>query len=176
MEKQIFIINGSGGVGKDTFVKYVTIELNDKVKHFDTVVNFSSVDKVKEIAREIGWNGSKTAKNRKFLSDLKALSGNYNDMPFQSLRDKVDGFKTEDNKSILLFLHIREPEEISRAVKEFNAKTILVQRESVEHIVSNVSDKNVFDYKYDYVIENNGDKEELYKTAKTFLKEVVFYE
>ena len=61
-------------------------------------------------------------------------------------------------------------------MKEFNAKTILVKRESVEHIVSNVSDKNVFDYKYDYVIENNGDKEELYKTAKTFLKEVVFYE
>ena len=176
MDKQIFIINGSGGVGKDTFVSYVTIELNDKVKRFDTVINFSSIDKIKEIAREIGWNGSKTEKNREFLSDLKALAGNYNDMPFQSLRDKVDDFKTEDNKSILLFLHIREPEEIDRAVKEFNAKTILVKRESVEHIVSNASDKNVYNFIYDYVIENNGDKKELYETVKSFLKEVVFNE
>lgn len=176
MDKQIFIINGFGGVGKDTFVSYVTTELNDKVKRFNTVVNFSSVDKIKEIAREIGWNGGKTEKDRKFLSDLKVLAGNYNDMPFQSLRDKVDDFKTEDSKSILLFLHIREPEEISRAVKEFSAKTILMKRESVEHIISNVSDKNVFDYKYDYVIENNGDKRELYETAKSFLKEVVFNE
>lgn len=74
MNKQIFVINGSGGVGKDTFVELVSVELNDKLKRFHTVVNFSSVDKVKEIAREIGWDGRKTEKDRKFLSDLKSLT------------------------------------------------------------------------------------------------------
>ncbi|KAI4445211.1 hypothetical protein C823_007718 [Eubacterium plexicaudatum ASF492] len=40
MNKQIFVINGSGGVGKDTFVKLVSDELNDIMKRFHTVVNF----------------------------------------------------------------------------------------------------------------------------------------
>lgn len=52
--KQVFIINGSGGVGKDTFVKMVS-EATD-----NSVLNFSSVDKVKDIARIIGWTGGKT--------------------------------------------------------------------------------------------------------------------
>ena len=59
MNKQIFIINGSGGVGKDTFVELVSVELNDILKKFHTVINFSSVDKVKEIARKIGCSGKK---------------------------------------------------------------------------------------------------------------------
>ena len=52
MEKRIVIINGSGGVGKDTFV-----ELCGK---FVEVKNISSVDKVKEAARIlVNWNGEK---------------------------------------------------------------------------------------------------------------------
>ena len=35
---------------------------------------------------------------------------------------------------------------------------------------------NVYNSKFDYVIENNGDKKELYEKAKSFLKEVVFNE
>ena len=62
---EIFIINGSGGCGKDTFVELFS-------KHYgpDKVWNYSSVDKVKRIAKEIGWTGAKTEKDRKFLSDL----------------------------------------------------------------------------------------------------------
>ena len=77
MNKKIFIINGSGGVGKDTFVELVS--------EFASIMNFSSVDKVKDIAKEIGWNGTKTEKDRKFLSDLKILTAEYCDMPFQSM-------------------------------------------------------------------------------------------
>ena len=65
MDKQVFVINGSGGVGKDTFVRLVSVELNNILKRFHTVDNFSSVDKIKEIAREIGWDGQKTEKDRK---------------------------------------------------------------------------------------------------------------
>jgi hypothetical protein len=52
MTKQVFIINGSGGCGKDTFISFVS--------DIACVTNFSSVDKVKEIARIIGWDGEKT--------------------------------------------------------------------------------------------------------------------
>ena len=113
MNKQVFIINGSGGVGKDTFV-----ELVSKVFNL-SVMNFSSVDKVKEIARIIGWTGGKTEKDRKFLSDLKLLCTDYNNMPFNSMSEKVKEFTESD--AAMLFLHIREPEEIEKA-KEYLKK------------------------------------------------------
>ena len=167
MNKQIFIINGSGGVGKDTFVELVSVELNDKLKRFHTVVNFSSVDRVKEIAKEIGWDGRKTEKDRKFLSDLKSLTRDYCDMPFQSMKNKIKEF-LESEEGQVLFLHIREPEEIKRVVDEFGAKTILIVRDSVTQITSNTSDKNVFDYHYDFIVDNNGTIEELQEKAKQF--------
>lgn len=173
MNKQIFIINGSGGVGKDTFVELVSAELNNMLKKFHTVTNFSSVDKVKEIAREIGWDGKKSEKDRKFLSDLKILTSEYCDMPFESMKSKVTEFM-KDEESKFLFLHIREPEEIVRAVKEFGAKTVLVIRNSVRHIVSNIADENVFNYNnYDFIIDNSGTKEELNSKVKDFVQEVI---
>lgn len=168
MNKQIFVINGFGGVGKDTFVELVSVELNDRLKRFHTVVNFSSVDKVKEIAREIGWDGRKTEKDRKFLSDLKSLTRDYCDMPFQSMKNKIKEF-LESEEGQVLFLHIRESEEIKRVVNEFGAKTILIVRDSVTQITSNTSDKNVFDYHYDFIVDNNSTIEELQEKAKQFV-------
>ena len=173
MDKKIYIINGSGGVGKDSWVEFISIHLNDIFKRFNTVINFSSVDKVKEIAKKIGWNGEKTERDRKFLSDLKLLTSNYCDMPFRSMREKVDYFRSDNCKSIVLFLHIREPEEIERAKKEFNATTILIKRDSTKHITTNMADKNVFNYKYDYEINNNGSLEDLCYQAKEFVYDVV---
>lgn len=172
LDKHIFIINGSGGVGKDTFVEFVSIELNDILKRFHTVINFSSVDRVKEIAREIGWSGKKTEKDRKFLSDLKLLTSEYCDMPFISMKNKVNEFM-KDDESKFLFLHIRESKEIARAVKEFKAKTVLVVRNTVKHITSNMADENVFNYNYDFIIDNSGSKEELNNKAKKFVQEVI---
>lgn len=162
MNKQIYIINGSGGVGKDTFVKLVA-------DHVPTW-NYSSVTKVKEIAKKIGWTGSKAEKDRKFLSDLKILTSEFCDMSFKSLQEEVLKFNSSDDTKFL-FLHIREPEEIKRAVDEFEAKTILIRRDSVEHITSNISDKNVFNYKYDVVINNNGTIDDLNKRVKRFIKD-----
>lgn len=174
IQKQVYIINGSGGVGKDTFVDLVSNELNDLLKKFHTVINFSSIDKVKEIAKEIGWDGKKTEKDRKFLSDLKVLTSDYCDMPFKSMESKVYEFIKDDN-SYMLFLHIREPEEISRAAKAFNAKTILVTRDQVKHITSNMADENVFNYDYDVVIDNSGTLDDLKVKAKGFIADSFAY-
>lgn len=173
LNKQIFVINGSGGTGKDTFVSLVSIELNDIFRRFHTVINFSSVDKVKEIAKEIGWDGGKTERDRKLLSDLKILTSNYCDMPFESMKNKVNDFMKDEN-SLILFLHIREPEEITRAVKEFSAKAILIIRDSVTHITSNIADRNVFGYKYDYTIYNNGTVNDLKIEVNRFLNKVLY--
>ena len=101
MDKHIFIINGCGGVGKDTFVKLVSEELDKTMKKLHTVTNFSSVDKVKELAKKIGWKGEKSERDRKFLSDLKILVSDYSDMPFQSMKEKVKIFKMDMANQIL---------------------------------------------------------------------------
>ena len=160
MEKQIIIINGTGGSGKDTFVEFCM--------KYDNVMNFSSIDKVKEIATMIGWNGKKTDKDRKFLSDLKRLTTEYNDMAFNSMIDAVDKFNNSDNN--ILFIHIREPKEIQRAVDYFGAKTLLVKRVGLDNIDTNYSDANVDNYTYDYLIENNT-LEGLEETAKMFINQ-----
>ncbi len=160
INKQVFIINGSGGVGKDTFVSFI-------VKGFEhNVMNFSSIDKVKEIAKIIGWDGSKSEKNRKLLSDLKLLCTNYNNMPFKSLEDKVEEFKNSD--SDILFLHIREPEEIEKAKKAFGAKTVLIKRNSIKQITSNMADGRVFDYNYDIVVNNDESIDAFHRKAIQF--------
>lgn len=165
MKKQVFIINGSGGVGKDTFVSLVA-------KAFDQpIMNFSSVDKVKEIARIIGWGGGKTEKDRKFLSDLKLLCTDYNDMPFNSMSEKVNEFT--QNNAVMLFLHIREPEEIERARATFGAKTVLIKRDAIRQIISNMADGNVFNYQYDIVVNNDGDLTAFENKASQFVKDFI---
>ncbi len=161
MKKNIVIINGTGGSGKDTFVQMVS-------KYAD-VYNFSSIDKVKEIARQIGWTGGKDEKDRKFLSDLKKLTTEYNDMSFNSIKVAVASFL--ESSLQIMFIHIREPEEIERAVLSFNAKTLLIKRVGLKNIQSNYSDANVENYDYDFVITNDT-LEGLEMSAKKFVEQL----
>ena len=57
--KVAVVINGAGGVGKDTLC-------NLAAKHF-RVLNVSSITPIKEIAAECGWRGEKDDKARKSL-------------------------------------------------------------------------------------------------------------
>lgn len=160
MNKKVFIINGSGGVGKDTFCEYVG--------HYAKVKVISSIDLVKDYASKMGWNGSKTPRDRKFLSDLKDLLTKYNDYPFRDICQKVLWFKEDDNE--FLFIHIREPEEIDRAKREFNAHTILMVNDNVKGIYSNHADARVLEYNYDIVVDNSGTLKDLEIIAKDFVE------
>lgn len=161
--KKIVVINGMGGVGKDTFVSLVAKQAK--------VFNFSSVAKVKEIAKIIGWNPEqkKSEKDRKFLSDLKKLTTEYNDLSFNDACSKVDFFMKSDYE--IMFIHIREKEEIERFVAKFGAITLLIKRNGVKPITTNSSDANVEEYKYDYVIYNNT-LEQLENEAVNFIKKI----
>lgn len=112
-QKQIFITNGMARSGKDTFAEYLN--------YFVPTLKYSSIDKVKDIAKRCGWNGTKDEKSRKFLSDLKVLTSQFNDMPFRAIKTTVDQFKEDKEKKILL-IDIREPKEIEKA------KKLLVQK------------------------------------------------
>ena len=168
---KIVVINGAPRSGKDTFVGFCL----DWLKEYGFA--FSTVDYVKDIARECGWNGEKTPKDRKFLSDLKDLLAEWNDVPYQMLRREIAKVRllaeqyNIDHDKFIIFIHCREPQEIQRFVEEYDAITVLVRRFEVENLEqSNHADSEIFNYKYDIEVMNNSTLDELKNTAKTFLR------
>lgn len=163
--KQIIVINGQGGVGKDTFINI----LNKKGLK---ITNVSSVDGVKELARMVGWSGAKEDKDRKFLSDLKILTTNYCGFSENYLAKKANEFLESDND--LMFVHIREPFYIQDFLNKFpTAKTLLIKRKDIYNY-GNMADDGVFDFNYNYVVENYGTLEELEIMATQFVNDMIF--
>ena len=163
---KIFVINGTGGSGKDTFIEIFKRKYHDK----GTVINISTVDTIKEAAKcFFFWDGKKDEKSRKFLSDLKDLVTNYSDAPFKYIKGTIELWS--DSNDAIIFIHCREPEEIERLVKNFNAQTILIDaRERVPAINSNHADSDVYEYAYDYIIDNNGSRKQLECAVECFLE------
>ena len=90
------------------------------------------------------------------LSELKKVLTNWNDSPYNIIKRRIriveHGYPNEDK---IIFIHCREPDEISRFVEDMNAITIFIDR-NMHDSISNSSDANVLDYHYDYIIDNNG--------------------
>lgn len=143
MKKLAIVINGAGGVGKDTLCELAA-------KHFK-VKNISSITPIKEIAALCGWDGTKDNKARKFLSDLKKLCVEYNDYPTLWAKAQYDEFLDGDEE--IMFVHIREPEEIQKFVDATGgeAKTLLIRggKRMSNEKYGNASDDGVENYSYD---------------------------
>ena len=164
MSKKIVIINGSGGVGKDAFVEFCG--------EFTCVKNISSVDKVKEAAKVlVNWDGTKDDKSRKLLVDLKRLSIEYNDYPAKYIEDQAKEFMDNDEQQ-LMFVHIREIEEIKKIKNLLNASALLITSNRVAKITTNSSDANVEKYEYDYYIKNDGTLDDLKEQARQFVEDL----
>ncbi len=149
MKKLAIVINGAGGVGKDTLCAMAASAFRVK--------NISSIDPIKAAAKGLGWCGGKEDKDRKFLSDLKKLSVEYNNYPTVWAKAEYDAFLTEDYD--LLFVHIREGGEIKKFVEATGneAKTLLIRGGSrFSHVgaYGNASDDGVENYPYDYYYVN----------------------
>lgn len=163
MNKPIFVVNGMAGCGKDTFAIYLNGCAN--------VFKVSSIDIIKKIAGLCGWDGAKTEKSRKLLSDLKRATTEYNDLSYKYVKGCIEDYVTDDYYDIML-IDIREPEEIRRVVEDFGAKTILIVNDRVPTINSNPSDAGVMNWEYDYVIDNNGTLEDFMQSVRKFAKEI----
>lgn len=147
MQKLILVINGRGGVGKDTLCDFAA-------RHFK-VRNQSTIDPVKALARQCGWAGEKTDRARRFLSDFKALLVAYNDYPTAWATEQYKAFLAGDEE--IMFMHIREAAEIEKFIRatDGRAKALLIRRPTLlAHTYGNASDDAVENYAYDYVYEN----------------------
>lgn len=148
-KKTAIVINGAGGVGKDTLCEIAS--------RYFSVKNISSITPIKEIATLCGWDGSKDDRSRKFLADLKALCVDYNNFPTVWAKAQYDEFLAGEDE--IMFVHIREPEEIAKFVRATGgrAKTLLVTAEQriKRGAYGNAADDCVSNYYYDFYFEND---------------------
>lgn len=163
---KVVIVNGRGGAGKDAFCHLCSEITGLKC------MTYSTITRIKYIARQLGWNDSKDDKGRKFLSDLKAVSNSYSDYLFQCACDDI-GATDAINGIEVVFVMCREPKEIEKFKEKFNATTILIKNKRLEQkVYGNNSDDKVDNYTYDYYIHNDGSMDELRDWAKWFLTQI----
>ena len=166
-KKTVLVINGQGGVGKDTLCEIAAERY--------LVKNVSSITPIKEIAALCGWQGEKTDKARKLLADLKMVLVEYNDLPTLRAKEEYEKFlKSEDD---IMFVHIREPEEIAKFVAATGnrAKTLLIRggERTKRALYGNAADDRVEDYAYDYYFNNDKTLEEARVLFLDFLDKIV---
>jgi len=157
------IINGTARSGKDTFIDACgesNIDFN--------VYKTSSVDRVYEAARLLGWDNVKDEIGRKFLSDLKDLSTKAYEGPMKYMEEQIKGFKSP----YVAFFMIREPIEIQKFCDRFpNTYTILIQRPNIKQF-KNHADLEVENFPYDRIIFNEGSLEDLRYRSSDFMKNI----
>ena len=94
------------------------------------------------------------------LSDMKDYLTKKFDLPFLEVQSKIsETLKTASNseKAMMLFIHVREPQEIDRLKKAHpDIVTIQVVRNCIKDLpASNHADANINDYQYDITVYNN---------------------
>lgn len=165
-EKVLIIINGKGGVGKDTLCAFAGRYFQAK--------NVSSITPIKEIAAAYGWQGEKTPKARRFLADLKEAFTRYNDLPTQYLLEQYKEFLAGEEE--LMFVHIREGSEIDKLKAQIAGKciTLLIKRTGDgPESWGNASDDEAENYPYDFIYENTHTLEEAESDFVSFLTQIL---
>ena len=174
----IIIVNGYPEVGKTTFENFCLAKKPGE--------KISSIDYVKEVAKYLGWNGEKTPKDRAFLSNLKRILTEWNEVPLQEVLKKISEIERKweiermSTKELFIFVDVREPEEIEkykRVMEDLGWKvhTVLITNEEKAGNFSNTSDANVLEYSYEYIVVNEKRKglDALEKSAEDFIDYVI---
>ena len=166
---QYIIVGGFPRSGKSTFVSYCQEIIGENY-----TLDISTVDLVKNLAIIAGWDGTKTPKNRKFLSDLKQLLIEWDDVPYKDIiktaqkrRAELDAYGI--THTLYVFVQCREPEEIQKFVDRVGARTLFISRKDHEK-PTNESDIATRRYNYDTTIFNDGDLDQLALCARAYIK------
>ena len=172
MKPKIIILNGQGVSGKDSFKNFIK-EYDKELTGLDRIADTSIIDRTKAIAQMCGWTGAKEDKDRAFLHNLKILLQEYNDLPYKTVASFIQQTAAVSINGEFaysyIFVDAREIPDIERLVKDFNATTILIKRGQRSY--GNEADDNVFNWQYDYIIENDGTLDDLKLAAQFFWNE-----
>ena len=184
---KVVIINGKPQSGKDTFCKYAQGYCDDDESANTLII--SSVDPLKDMLTQLGWDGTKTDKIRDMLMDMKQLWVQNQDGPTMFLFNNILEFHKactgEDN---IVFVHIREPEEIKKLVNALtgfesmgiDVISLLVIRKGEEDTPNQPAETRRSDdealinsYKYDVTINNDEDLIKLQELAAEFVDKLL---
>lgn len=184
---KVVIINGKPQSGKDTFCKYAQGYCDDDESANTLII--SSVDPLKEMLTQLGWDGTKTDKIRDMLMDMKQLWVQNQDGPTMFLFNNILEFHKactgEDN---IVFVHIREPEEIKKLVNALtgfesmgiDVISLLIIRGSGEDTPNQPAETRRSDdealinnYEYDVTINNDEDLIKLQELAAEFVDKLL---
>lgn len=184
---KVVIINGKPQSGKDTFCKYAQGYCDDDESANTLII--SSVDPLKEMLAQLGWDGTKTDKIRDMLMDMKQLWVQNQDGPTMFIFNNILEFHKactgEDN---IVFVHIREPEEIKKLVNALtgfesmgiDVISLLVIRKGGEDTPNQPAETRRSDdealinsYEYDVTINNDEDLIKLQELAAEFVDKLL---
>lgn len=184
---KVVIINGKPQSGKDTFCKYAQGYCDDDESANTLII--SSVDPLKEMLTQLGWDGTKTDKIRDMLMDMKQLWVQNQDGPTMFLFNNILEFHKactgEDN---IVFVHIREPEEIKKLVNALtgfesmgiDVISLLIIRKGGEDTPNQPTETRRSDdealinrYEYDVTINNDEDLIKLQELAAEFVDKLL---
>lgn len=184
---KVVIINGKPQSGKDTFCGFARGYCDDDESANTLII--SSVDPLKEMLAQLGWDGTKTDEIRDMLMCMKQLWVQNQDGPTMFLFNNILEFHKactgEDN---IVFVHIREPEEIKKLVNALtgfesmgiDVISLLVIRESGEDTPNQPAGTRRSDdealinsYEYDVTINNDDDLIKLQELAAEFVDKLL---
>jgi hypothetical protein len=158
---KILVVNGKPLSGKDVFCQTI-------YEKRGLVFPYSTIDEVKLLATQLGWDGVKDEKGRKFLSDLKDAMTAYNDLPreyvLKQIKQKCELYRStpEIIDDMIFLIQSRESTDIERWEKENGARSLLIIKKLETTDVThwrNHADDEVWNHSYHYRLKNFDDLE-----------------
>lgn len=178
--KYIVIVNGKPESGKTTFenrcIRY--LDINDLAYGYI----HSSIAYIKDVYKQLGWDGTKSDKARKDLSALKQMWIDNCNGPLKHMVDYV--IKLDNDNDHVVFVDIREESEIIKFKEMFGSlnsigircTTVFICRDDNDGMeYGNKSDDNVGQNMslYEYIISNNRAVENLNNLADAFISQLL---
>jgi len=168
--KSIILISGKAEHGKDSVAEMLKNKLDEKV----FILHFG--DYVKDLALRLGWNGKKDEEGRSFLTELgnkfREKKSDFWINPvvdlISMLKDEYDIFVVPDTR-YLNEIHIP-----SRLFWNYKIITLRVERLNytsslTEEQKNNISENELNNYKFDYVIQYENGLENLEVEVDKFI-------
>lgn len=169
------IINGFARAGKDTFVDACQMLMNQT----KWVYAFSSIDPVRSLLRDLAKVdiSKKTDADRKLMAEVGAALEAHSNWRTDKCVDWVAGkaaWAQHNSRDTVLFLHIREPENIAKVSAQIADRCLgvvhtLLLRSPREIMPDNVADNAVLGMEYEDTIHNDSGLAALSDKAHAYL-------